>query len=97
MSVDIDLSPPTSTKYVSVINSAGIYRLFTGIKEDDRITGLHLSDPLTPESLEQLSILLNNFDVEEYTELYNESIYREQSRTLDFRANILPSDWIPLK
>lgn len=93
MSVDIDLSPDNSFNYVSLMNSAGIFRLWTGHRiDDDHINNLKLSDPLTPEVLQQLAILMSGFDVDEYRELYNESIFREEERTRAINSVTLPSD-----
>lgn len=95
MSVDVELSPDSSFNYVSLMNSAGIYRLWTGKRvEDNRVNDLKLSDPLTPEAIQKLSTLINGFDIDEYRELYNESIFREEGRTREINSVILKDDMV---
>jgi hypothetical protein len=93
MSVEVELSPDNAFNYVSLMNSAGIYRLWTGHKVDeDHINNLKLSDPLAPEVLQRLSQLVNGFDIDEYRELYNKSIFREENKTREINSNISKDD-----
>lgn len=95
MSVDVILSPDDSFNYVSLMNSASIYRLWTGHRVDkNHVNNLRLSDPLTPEAVQRLALLVSTFNIDEYREIYNESIFREEERTRQVNSSLLKDDVI---